>query len=41
VAPLLGKPAAVLMAGYHVREAASHLDHVLAKAGAQVVAAVT
>jgi chromate reductase len=38
-APLLGKPAAVLVAGYHVGEAESHLDHVLAKAGARVVAA--
>jgi chromate reductase len=39
MAPLLGKPAAVLVAGYHVGEAGTHLDHVLAKAGARVVAA--
>jgi len=39
MAPLLGKPATVLVAGYHVGEAGSHLDHVLGKAGARVVAA--
>jgi chromate reductase len=38
-APLLGKPAALLVAGYHVGEAESHLDHVLEKAGARVIAA--
>jgi hypothetical protein len=39
MALLLGKFAAVLVAGYHVGEAGTHLDHVLAKAGARVVAA--
>ena len=37
--PLLGKPAAALVAGYHVGVAGTHLDHVLAKAGAWAVAA--
>jgi NAD(P)H-dependent FMN reductase len=39
VAPLLGKPAAVLVAGYQAGEAESHLDHVLEKAGARVIKA--
>jgi chromate reductase, NAD(P)H dehydrogenase (quinone) len=38
-APLLGKPAAVLVAGYQVGGAEAHLDHVLEKAGARVVTA--
>ena len=36
-APLLGKPAAFLVVGYHVGEAESHLGHVLEKAGARVI----
>jgi chromate reductase len=38
-APLLGKPAALLVADYSVGEAETHLDHVLDKAGARVIKA--
>jgi chromate reductase len=38
-APLLGKPAALLVVGYHVGEAESHLCHVLETAGARVITA--
>lgn len=38
IAPLQGKPVALLVAGYAVTSAEAHLDHILAMAGAQVVA---
>lgn len=38
-APLLRKPTALLVAGYNPGQAESHLEHVLEKAGAQVVSA--